>query len=383
MSHRSSSPPQIVEIPSKSASTKVSTTSPSAEKRISPSLVQSFLSLINCGDLSEVASTSATDSNPSSDDSSSNAFVITPPPSPAASSPKRAGDCDDKSTSDATGMTGDTKKKLFEVVQKQVEMVNNLTANNMANAAELERMRKENDRLHKKLSKAQTKLGGRSVSFASTLTPHSVDTDLHGICARNGTLKAYDSDASTDSGNHYRTASNVAKPAPPVLKMNGRKSNKGGKDGNKTYADPLPERTGIEQRTSCASRFWASFACACTFFVPNFLICRSGPAAKQAWREKITICVIAVFVSAVFVGVFGFVPLFFCTETSTYTFQDIWAKDREAWTVIHGTIYDMKEYVNIHPGGSGGIADWLGKDSSRMFPRVSTSGQWRSYFVCK
>ena len=396
MSHRSSSPPLIVEIPSKNTSSKVSTTSPSLEKRISEpqsssSLMQSFLSIINCGDLSEIAptsdigssQTSATDSNPSSDDSSSNAFVFAPPPTPAASSPKRAGDCDDKSTSDATGMTGDTKKKLFKVVQKQAEMVNSLTTNNMANAVELERMRKENDRLHRKLSKAQKKFSGRSVSFASTLTPHSVETEGYDIHdnndpssgARNDTLKAYDSDASTDDGNHYRTSSNVAKSAPPVLKKNGRKSNKRGNDGKKAYADPLPERTGIEQRASCASRFWASFAFACTFFVPSFLICRSGPAAKQAWREKITICAIAVFVSAIFVGLFGFVPLFFCTETSTYTFQDIWAKDREAWTVIHGTIYDMKDYVSIHPGGSGGIVDWLGKDSSRMFPRVSTIGQ--------
>ena len=385
-----------MEIPPKSASTEVSPASPSEEKHISnhpssSSLMQSFLSLINCGDVSEIAptneigssQTSATDSNPSSDDSSSNAFVVAPPPSPAASSPRRAGDCDDKSISDATGMTSDTKKRLFKVVQKQAEMVNSLTTNNMANTAELERMRKENDRLHKKLSKAQKKLSGRSVSFASTLTPHSVETelfDIHGnnnpsSCARNDSIKAYDNDASTDSSNHYRTASNVAKSAPPVLKKNGLKSNKRGNEGKRAYASPLPERTGIEQRTSCASRFWASFAFACTFFVPNFLICRSGPAAKQAWREKITICAIAIFVSAIFVGLFGFVPLFFCTETSTYTFQDIWAKDREAWTVIHGTIYDMKEYVSIHPGGSGGIVDWLGKDSSRMFPRVSTIGQ--------
>ena len=98
-------------------------------------------------------------------------------------------------------MTGDTKKNLFKVVQKQAEMVNSLTTNNMANAAELERMRKENDRLHKKLSKAQKKFSGRSVSFASTLTPHSVETELYDIHdnnnpssgARNDTLKAYDS----------------------------------------------------------------------------------------------------------------------------------------------------------------------------------------------
>ena len=356
-----------------------------SDRHPSSSLMQSFLSFINCGDLSQIHSqihsgnTSATDSNPSSDDLPPDAVavtIVTPPPSPTAGTPKRADDYDDKSMSDATGMTGATKTSLFQVVQKQAEMVSSLTTNNMANAAELGRMRKENDRLHRKLSKAQKYFTGRSVSFASTLTPYSVETELCGD--KNPSCK----DASTDSGTstHYRTASDNDKSAPPVLKNPsiGCKSSKKGGNEQKAYADPLPERTGIEQRTSCASRCWASFAFACTFFVPNFLICRPNQGAKQAWREKITICAIAVFVSAIFVGLFGFVPLFFCTETSTYTFQDIWAKDREAWTVIHGTIYDMKEYVSIHPGGSGGIVDWLGKDSSKMFPRVSTIWPQRS-----
>ena len=142
------------------------------------------------------------------------------------------------------------------------------------------------------------------------------------------------------------------------------------KRGGKGYAAPLPEATGGGKGTTCGSRCWASFAFACTFFVPDFLICKSGPGAKQAWREKVALCVCAVLVSAFFVGFFGFVPLFFCSETDTYSFRDIWSKDREAWTVIHGTIYDMKEYMNIHPGGSEGIVDWLGKDSSKMFPRI-------------
>ena len=365
---------------------------------------------------------------------------------------------DARSTSDETGMTGmtgDTKQKLFKVVKEQVKMVKSLTNANVAHSAELERVRKENDRLQRQLAKANrgrsrtssSDGGGRgrgaaapvgsiaSASFAggnqplpppppmmtssshrhaidddvdTIATPYTVDTQLHdyGDSRNNGALpkiQMYDSglgpkasfpnnassnrertntDPSIDafSTNVFPSARNVTGSAPPVLKKSRswnkkRNSRRGGSNGKdqvikKNYAAPLPEPTGGDKGTSCGSRCWASFAFACTFFVPNFLICKSGPAAKQAWREKIALCIVVFWVSAFFVGLFGFIPLFFCTETDTYTFQDIWAKDREAWTVIHGTIYDMKDYMKIHPGGSDGIVEWLGKDSSKIFPRT-------------
>ena len=365
-----------------------------------------------------------------------------------------------RSTSDETGMTGmtgDTKQKLFKVVKEQVKMVKSLTNANVAHSAELERVRRENDRLQRQL--ARSRGGGSSgengkrapigsiasASFAggnqplpppppmmttmddeinTIATPYTVDTQLHDygdddrrLGGGGGALpkvEMYDAlglgpkalfptannrdrintDPSIDafSTNVFPSARNVlpeSAAAPPVLKRSrswskkrisrrrqggggGSGSGTNGKEGviKKKYAAPLPEPTGVDRGTSCGSRCWASFAFACTFFVPNFLICKSGQAAKQAWREKVALCIVVFWVSALLVGLFGFVPLFFCTETDTYTFQDIWAKDREAWTVIHGTIYDMKDYMNIHPGGSTAIVDWLGKDVGKMFPRM-------------
>ena len=365
-----------------------------------------------------------------------------------------------RSTSDETGMTGmtgmtgDTKQKLFKLVKEQVHMVKRLTNANVAHSTDLDRVRRENDRLQRQLarSRGSSSSGGNgkrapigsiaSASFAggsqplpppppmmttmdddinTIATPYTVGTQLHDYGDDDRRLggggvalpkvEMYDSqglgpkasfptannrdrtntDPSIDafSTNVFPSARNVvpeSAAAPPVLKRSrswnkkrssrrrrgGTCSGTNGKDGviKKKYAAPLPEPTGVDRGTSCGSRCWASFAFACTFFVPNFLICKSGQAAKQAWREKVALCIVVFWVSALLVGLFGFVPLFFCTETDTYTFQDIWAKDREAWTVIHGTIYDMKDYMNIHPGGSDSIVDWLGKDISKLFPRM-------------
>lgn len=121
---------------------------------------------------------------------------------------------------------------------------------------------------------------------------------------------------------------------------------------------------------SCGSRFWKSFAWLCTFFIPSCCIMRRGGEAKQAWREKVAICVVMMLASACFVGVFGFIPLFVCQEEKIYRWEDIWAQTDEAWTVIDGTVYDMKDYINKHPGGTNGISEFLGKDASKLFARI-------------
>eukprot|EP00566_Odontella_aurita_P002674 CAMPEP_0113538006 /NCGR_PEP_ID=MMETSP0015_2-20120614/7135_1 /TAXON_ID=2838 /ORGANISM="Odontella" /LENGTH=917 /DNA_ID=CAMNT_0000437551 /DNA_START=42 /DNA_END=2795 /DNA_ORIENTATION=- /assembly_acc=CAM_ASM_000160 len=128
---------------------------------------------------------------------------------------------------------------------------------------------------------------------------------------------------------------------------------------------------------SCSSKFWPRFSRFSTCCIPDKLICRTGAPAKQAWREKVAICLIAVLISAFFVGVFGFVPLIMCTEKTIYTWEDIDKKnagvlsvEKYSWTVIHGIIYDMSEFATVHPGGGDGVLKWVGRDASRVFPRM-------------
>mmetsp|Transcript_5847 Transcript_5847/g.16870 ORF Transcript_5847/g.16870 Transcript_5847/m.16870 type:complete len:1154 (-) Transcript_5847:347-3808(-) len=141
--------------------------------------------------------------------------------------------------------------------------------------------------------------------------------------------------------------------------------------------DPAPELKIPEKEVTCGSRFWASFSRLLTFFIPDMFICRDGAPAKQAWREKVAIFVIMLLTSAITVGLFGFFPLFFCQEKEQYTWEDIrnqnngvLSRHREAWTVIHGKIYDVKDFVDRHPGGASSVLGFLGLDASKLFPRT-------------
>ena len=79
---------------------------------------------------------------------------------------------------------------------------------------------------------------------------------------------------------------------------------------------------------------------------------------------------IALLTSAAMVGGIGFLPIYFCRPSGLYTYQEIWKQQGEAWTTMFGTIYDMADYIDHHPGGRQGILDFLGNDASKLFPRL-------------
>ena len=135
-----------------------------------------------------------------------------------------------------------------------------------------------------------------------------------------------------------------------------------------TASIPEPE---MQRRPTAAveGRMWASFAWIVTFMIPNKCIMRPTKDAKQAWREKVALFVIMVSCSVFFVGVFGFVPLLLCKEDTIFSLQDIWLQTGENWVIVHGMIYDVANLINRHPGGVDGVVMFLGKDSSKVFPR--------------
>jgi len=89
--------------------------------------------------------------------------------------------------------------------------------------------------------------------------------------------------------------------------------------------------------------------------------------------EKVTICLIAVLLSALFVGGIGFVPIFLCRYKAQYTQSEIWKQTGETWIVIFGQIYNMRHFINLHPGGQQAVLDFLGNDATRLFPRLPPS----------
>jgi len=133
----------------------------------------------------------------------------------------------------------------------------------------------------------------------------------------------------------------------------------------------VPEPSERRESKATEGRLWASFAWIITFPIPNKCIMRPTKDAKQAWREKVALFLIMVSCSVFFVGAFGFVPLLLCKEDTIFSMQDVWLQNGESWIAVHGTIYDVGDLIEKHPGGSKGIVDYLGKDASKVFPRAA------------
>ena len=159
----------------------------------------------------------------------------------------------------------------------------------------------------------------------------------------------------------------------------------------------IPERNVVgKQEGTCTDTCWWAFSRLCTILIPNFALFWVGrdvmvkkgmskhakeaailmrKEAKQAWREKVAIFIIMMLCCGAFIAISGVIPMFVCRETRIFTMDEIQARvngvagPTDDWTVIYGVIYDVENYQNIHPGGSSGVKEYIGKDASKMFPR--------------
>lgn len=147
-----------------------------------------------------------------------------------------------------------------------------------------------------------------------------------------------------------------------------RKSKKEKKRAQNGGFDP-PLEEYVRPEHPSGSKFWKGFSWWMTCFVPDACIPREGATVKQAWREKITICIIALALSAFVVGGIGFLPIYFCRSSTKYTATEL-QKREASWTSLYGRIYIFDKTFR-HPGGNEGTMDrYIKKDASSLFPRA-------------
>ena len=127
----------------------------------------------------------------------------------------------------------------------------------------------------------------------------------------------------------------------------------------------IEERSGPLPWTSGA---WEILSYLLTFPIPDFCIRKEGHGPKKAWREKVAIFLLFLMISCGFVVGISLLPIFLCEESEEH-FDELQV-GAKGWTSVHGRIYDLEEFQNLHPGGFQPLQNYYGEDASDVFPRL-------------
>lgn len=117
-----------------------------------------------------------------------------------------------------------------------------------------------------------------------------------------------------------------------------------------------------------STTLWSVFASLVTFPIPDCLICKKGTEPKKAWREKVAIFFLFLMVSGFFVVTVSLVPVYICVESDDYYDMDQVAK--KGWNSVFGKVYDLEDFVDLHPGGRTSLERYFGLDASGLFARL-------------
>ncbi|KAG0358136.1 chitin synthase-domain-containing protein [Gamsiella multidivaricata] len=150
---------------------------------------------------------------------------------------------------------------------------------------------------------------------------------------------------------------------------------------NRTKADESVQPPKARTKTR---RIWVSFVWLNTFWIPSFCLSLCGrmkrPDIQMAWREKVTLCLIVFWLSAIVIFFIIGLPKVICpTFNEMYNPDQIQYHTNEAdfWVSVRGTVYDISKFArNDHSGTHSGqypssppyMANIAGLDLTPLFP---------------
>ena len=114
---------------------------------------------------------------------------------------------------------------------------------------------------------------------------------------------------------------------------------------------------------------WIIFTEITTFWVPECILKKTlsnHPDVRQAWREKITLFIIFLILSGLFIFVVAMVPKLICTNPNVYTWKEIY-KSKKQLMVLKGRVIDAGDYSSFHPGSMNIFSQYFGQDITFLF----------------
>lgn len=122
-------------------------------------------------------------------------------------------------------------------------------------------------------------------------------------------------------------------------------------------------------------KVWVWFSCLCTLYVPEALLCSLGmvdPHVRTAWREKVALCMIISWISGLMLFLIMALPSLICPQQNILSTEEL--QSRGTLVIVHGIAYEVSSLIPKHSSGGATpshILQFLGKDSSHLFPRPS------------
>ncbi|KAI8599203.1 chitin synthase-domain-containing protein [Dissophora ornata] len=129
---------------------------------------------------------------------------------------------------------------------------------------------------------------------------------------------------------------------------------------NRTKADESVQPPKVKTKTR---RIWVAFVWLNTFWIPSFCLSLCGrmkrPDIQMAWREKVTLCLIVFWLSAIVIFFIIGLPKVICPMfDEMYNPQQIQyhTNATDFWVSIWGNVYDITKFAkNDHSGTHSGV----------------------------
>ncbi|KAG1381066.1 hypothetical protein G6F61_003492 [Rhizopus arrhizus] len=102
------------------------------------------------------------------------------------------------------------------------------------------------------------------------------------------------------------------------------------------------------RQPSCRRIVWVAFTKFCTFPFPDVLLKFFGLTTRvrrDAWKEKITLFILYILITAFFCIWLEFVTTLFCDPPKTFEFSDVYSNSSH-YSSVHGQVFDWKKYGN-------------------------------------
>ncbi|KAJ2640695.1 hypothetical protein GGF44_002470, partial [Coemansia sp. RSA 1694] len=133
--------------------------------------------------------------------------------------------------------------------------------------------------------------------------------------------------------------------------------------------------------TTRSRRLWVGFTWATTFWLPSPLLSVVGrmkrPDVRMAWREKVAICAIIVFLWFVLLFIIIGLGLILCPRQYVWTLNDVANINSrsKSYMALRGNVYDITDYIRqtshgnaAHPARPDQLKFYAGVDANASFP---------------